>query len=236
MNDADRRPLPAYAWFFIGAGGAVVGLLPWLLSGARLPLQNLDVNGSSLASPIAMLPFSQYYLVTIVALLVVGGAAAGIAARALAPRRPRHGTTALVIGVLVVQVLAAAQATVVTIDLLERSTRTLIYAGAVGAVIIVSLMMSTLVLLLIARAPVPGATIALSLAALVSASWVGAALREFMLLGPSDLVQVIMPVLRWVPPVLVGCAIAWCGFRTGGRIAAVVVSLAALWIGPAFFT
>ncbi|KQZ83259.1 hypothetical protein ASD56_13190 [Microbacterium sp. Root166] len=236
MTDAARRPLPVYAWFFIGAGGAVAGLLPWLLSGARLPLQNLDVDGSSLAMPIAMLPFSQYYLVTIVALLVVGGAAAGIAGRALAPRRPRHGTTALVLGVLLVQVLAAAQAAVVTVGLLERSTRTLVYAGAVGAVIIVSLMMSTLVLLLIARAPVPGATIALSLAALVSASWIGAALHDVMILAPNEILRVIMPIFHWMPAVLVGCAIAWCGFRTGGRIAAVVVSLAALWIGPAFFT
>jgi hypothetical protein len=96
--------------------------------------------------------------------------------------------------------------------------------------------MSVLVLLLIARAPVPGATIALSLAALVSASWIGAALGNVMLLGPNDLVQVISLILRWMPAVLVGCAIAWCGFRTAGRIAAVIVSLAALWIGPAFFT
>ena len=54
-------------------------------------------------TPLALLPFSQYYLTTIVALLVVGGAAAGIAARALAGRRPRFGTSALVLGVLAVQ-------------------------------------------------------------------------------------------------------------------------------------
>ena len=167
---------------------------------------------------------------------MVGGAAAGIAARALAGRRPRFGTSALVLGVLAVQVLAAVQSSVVTVRSLEESSRTQVYAAAIGAVIVLSLAMSQLVLLLIARAPAPGATIALSLAAIVSASWVGAAFRDLMLLGPNELVQVISLILRWMPAVLVGCAIAWCGFRTAGRVAAVIVSLAALWIGPAFFT
>ena len=236
MSTAGSRPLPVFAWFLIGAAGAVVGLLPWLVTGARLPLQNLAADQSTTATPFALLPFSQYFLTTIVALLVVGGAAAGVTARALSHRRPRFGTTLLVCGVLAVQVIAAVQATVATVGSLEESTRTLVYAGAVVAVIVVSIAMSMLVLLLIARAPVPGATIALSLAAVVSASWIGAALHDVMLFGPNSLVQVISTGLRWMPAVLVGCAIAWCGFRTAGRIAAVIVSLAALWIGPAFFT
>jgi len=236
MSTAERTPLPVYGWFLIGAGGAVVGLLPWLVTGARLPLQNLAADQTTTDTPFSLLPFSQYYLVTIVALLVVGAAAAGIAGRALADRRGPFATTALVGGMLAVQLLAAVQASVVTVDMLERSTRALLYAGAVVAVIVLSLLMSLLVVLLTARAPVPGATIALSLAALVSASWAGAAVREILTFGPSQLVQPILFVLHWMPAVLVGCAIAWCGFRTPGRIAAVVVSLAALWIGPAFFT
>lgn len=236
MSSVDRRQLSPAIWLAIGAGGALVGLLPWLVTGARLPLQNLAADQSTTDTPFALLPFSQYFLTTIVALLVVGGAAAGIAGRAWAGRRPRFGTLALVGGVLAVQLIAGVQSTVVTVGSLERSSRTTIYAAAVVAVIVVSLVMSTLVLLLIARAPVPGAAIALSLAALVSANWVGAALRDTFLLGPNELVQVASSVLRWMPAVLVGCASAWCGFRTAGRIAAVVVSVAALWIGPAFFT
>jgi hypothetical protein len=236
MTTSDRRPLSLFAWFAIGAAGAVVGLLPWLITGARLPLQNLAADQSTTAMPIALLPFSQYFLMTIVALLVVGAGAAGIAARALKNRRPPFGTTALVIGMLAVQVLAAVQATVVTVGLLERSTRTLVYAGAVGAVMVVSTLVGLLVLLLVARAPVPGATIGMSLAAIVSANWVGSALRDVMVLGTNQFVQLISICLRWMPAVLVGCVIAWCGFRTVGRVVAVIVSLAALWIGPAFFT
>lgn len=236
MTSSDRHPLPLVAWFFIGVGSAILGLLPWLLAGARLPLQNLAADQSTIATPFALLPFNQYFLTSIVALLVMGGAIAGIVARALADRRARFGTTVLVIGVLAVQILAAVQSTLVAVSVIERSTRSLVYAGAVAAVIVVSILVSLLVLLLIARSPVPGATIALSLAAVVSASWLGTAVRDVLLLGPEPLVQVILVILRWMPAVLVGCAIAWCGFRTAGRVAAVVVSLAALWIGPAFFT
>ncbi|WP_448262180.1 hypothetical protein [Microbacterium aurum] len=231
------RPLNAAAWFAIGAAGAIVGLLPWLVTGARLPLQNLGA-GSVADMPVALLPFSQYYLTSIVALLVVGSAVAGIAGRALADRRPRHGTLALAAGVLAVQLIAAVQATLVTRALLEASSRAALYTGAVIAVIVVSLLVGTLVLLLIARAPVPGAVIGLSLAALVSATWIGTAFRDLLLLllAPYEVSQPVLTILRWIPAVLVGAAIAWGGFRTAGRVAASVVSLAALWIGPAFFT
>lgn len=53
MNEAGRlagstaaggqvpAPLAAGWWVLIGVGSAVLGLLPWLVTGARLPLQNL---------------------------------------------------------------------------------------------------------------------------------------------------------------------------------------------------
>ncbi len=232
----DHPTLPPWAWLLIGAAGAIVGLFPWLITGARLPLQNLTADQSTSGTPFALLPFSQYYLTSIVALLVVGAASAGVAARALRHRRPRWGTLALLAGVLVVQITAAVQSSVVTIRSLEESSRTTLYSAAIIAVMAVSIATGILILLLIARAPVPGATIGLSLAALVSASWIGVALRDLLLLGPTGAAQVILPVLQWMPAVLVGCAIAWCGFSTVGRVAAIIVSLAALWIGPAFFT
>lgn len=231
-----RQPWHVVTWLGLGVGSALVGLLPWFVTGARLPLQNLAADQSSLDTPFALLPFHQYFLTAIVALLVVGGAVAGIAGRALSDRRPRWGTVALVSGVLLGQLIAAVQSTLVTVSFIEDSSRSQVYVIALVSVIVVSIVMSTLVLVLIARSPVPGATIALSMTAVVAASWVSLPLQEFMNLGSYDLVQIIQTVLRWIPAVLVGCAIAWCGFRTPGRIVAVVVSLAALWIGPAFFT
>lgn len=238
MTTVDRSSLSPFAWLGIGAGGAVVGLLPWLVTGARLPLQNLGEAGPE-AMPIALLPLNQYFLGTIVALVVVGSAVSGIAARILAERRPRGGTRALVGGTLGVQLIAIIQSVVATVSVLERSSRASLYLALIVAVCAVAFAVGALVLLLVARGPVPGAAIALSMTAVVSGSWIGIALRDLFLYDPSgmsSLADGLLLVLRWMPAVLVGAVIAWCGFRTVGRVVAVLVSLAALWIGPAFFT
>lgn len=233
----DARPamrLSPTAFFAIGLGSGLLGLLPWLITGARLPLQNLG-RGTSTDMPFALLPFNQYYLLQIVALIVVGSAVAGVAGRTLAVRDVPFGTQSLVGGVLLVQLIAGVQASVVTAVLLESSTRAALYLSLVIAVLVVALLVGLLVLLQIARSQVPGATIGLSLAALVTPSWIGTALGDFFTYGSPELVPIVSLVLQWMPAVLVGVAIAWCGFRTAGRIAAVAVSLLALWIGPAFF-
>jgi hypothetical protein len=231
------RPLRGWACFAIGAVAAVVGLVPWIATGMRLPLQNLwAVSTMPEDMPLSLLPFSQYFIVSITALLVVGSGLAGIASRAAAARRPRFGVLAVLAGVLLVQVGAAVQATLVVIDGTEPSGRGAVYIGAIGAVIVVSMLVGVLVLLLIAKAPRAGATIGLSLSALVVSSWIGVFTRQLLLLDDGTLSVWLLPVLRWLPAVLVGLAIAWGGFRTPGRIAAAVVSLAALWIAPAFFT
>lgn len=232
---AAPRPLHPGVWFAIGMGAGVLGLLPWLITGARLPLQNLAADPSDLAMPFVLLPLSQYSLTTIVALLVAGGASAGIAARALSARRPRFGVLALTIGVVAVQLAAIVQAFVVTAGELERSSRTALYLGLLVAVCVIAVLVSLLVLLLTAHAAVPGATIALVLAAIVSGSWVGAGLPGLFLFGSEGLTASASIVITYLPAVLVGSAIAWCGVRTAGRVAAVLVSLLALWIGPAFF-
>jgi hypothetical protein len=62
---------------------ALVGLLPWLITGIRRPLQNLRATSTSPESmPVALLPFSQYALTLIVGLIVTGSAIAGVVARA----------------------------------------------------------------------------------------------------------------------------------------------------------
>lgn len=236
MSSIHRPPLSGAVWVLVGAGSAVAGLLPWLITGARLPLQNLAADQTDPATPFSLLPFSQYFLTTIVSLLVVGGAVAGLSARTLRHRRPRHATGLLVLGVAAIQVIAVVQSSVVTVSMLEDSSRRVLYAAAVIAVMVVSLLMSMLVLLLTARGPVPGAAIALSLTAITVPGWIGLPLQSYLSLTNDPATSAVLLLLRWLPAVLVGAVIAWCGFRTAGRVAAVVVSLAALWVGPAFFT
>ena len=58
-----------------GAGSAVVGLLPWMITGMRLPLQNLWASDTLPKSmPVALLPLSNYAVTLIAGLLVTGDA------------------------------------------------------------------------------------------------------------------------------------------------------------------
>src|SRR6185437_8146678 len=102
-----KSPLGAWASLGIGAAAALAGLLPWLVHGMQLPLQNL---GERMTGPadIVLLPFSQYALTLIAALLVVGAAAAGIASRSV---RLRFGFVLL--GMLVIKATATTETTIV---------------------------------------------------------------------------------------------------------------------------
>ncbi|MWB98109.1 hypothetical protein [Agromyces seonyuensis] len=231
-----RPPFAWWTWFLIGAGGAIVGLLPWLVTGATLPLQNLwAVETLPDDMPRTLLPFSQYELVTVAALLGVGAAAAGIAFRALRARAAARSRFALVLGVLVVQLAAIVQTTVVVAAGLRDGTESGLYLGVVLGAAAIAFAAGLIVLPLIGWGPRAGALIGLALAAIVSTSWIGAAIDPVMLVT-TDLSTWLLPVLRWVPPVLVGVAIAWCGLATVGRAIAAVVSLALLWVLPALIT
>ncbi len=56
-----------------GMASAIAGLVPWLITGIRLPVQNLwSTTVFPGQMPFALLPFSQYALFLIAALIVVG--------------------------------------------------------------------------------------------------------------------------------------------------------------------
>ena len=224
------RPVAPWLCTLIGVAAAFVGLAPWLVTGMRLPLQSLwAVVTTPDAMPLAMLPFSQYSLSLIFALLVVGAAAAGITARALRPRLPRGGFLLIVSVVIVIQVIAIVQ-TAVTVDGgLRGGTESALYLGALIVVSVLSLLVGVLVVFLIARAPRAGALIGLSIGAIATQSW----LTGFMgVTTPYEIVGLI----QWVPPVLVGVAIAWTGLGTVGRVIAALVGIAMVWLAPAAIT
>ncbi|MDQ4137717.1 MAG: hypothetical protein M3116_02565 [Actinomycetota bacterium] len=230
------RRLNHVVCFGIGLVAALLGLLPWLASGMRLPLQNLwATNTLPEAMPVALLPLSQYSTTLIPGLLITGAGAAGLVARLLRPRLARRGTVLITVAVFLVFAIAGVQASIVVADGLERSDAAEFYLTALMAVTIISITMAVLVLLLAARAPVPGATIALSVAAIAAGIWLNSLLAPFGS-TPSEATMWLLGLARWVPAILVGFAIAWCGVRSVGRIAAVLVSLVALWIGPAAIT
>jgi hypothetical protein len=236
--DVARSRLGYVSCFAIGMLAAVVGLLPWLFTGMRLPLQNLWATPAAPeAMPLALLPLSQYTVTLIPGLLVTGAAIAGLVMRITRTRQPRLGAMLIALGVLFVDTIAGVQASVVVANGLEQSAPADFYLLALIVVVLVSLAMAVAVLLLIGRAPVPGATIGMVVAALAVGIWLSALITPFGSPPTADEAtfwfrQVAHQVAGWVPPILAGIALGWCGVRTVGRVLAVVAGLALLWIGP----
>jgi hypothetical protein len=235
-----RRPPQwrgAFASLGIGVGAALLGLLPWIITGMRLPLQNLwAFDTLPGAMPIAFLPFSQYTVTTVMGMLVVGWVAAGIATRALAGRLPSAAPFSVAAGLLLVQIVAIAQAA----QALEWGLRPIpeasFYLVACVAVAVAGVVFGLIAFVLVSRAPRAGAVIGLVLGALAADWWIHA------FFPPAGIVPVTvdygaaLQVLRWVPPVLVGAAIAWGGVRTTGRIIAALVGILLLWVVPPLAT
>lgn len=230
------KAISLVSYLLVGAASAIVGLAPWLITGMRLPLQNLwAVDTSPAEMPVTLLPFSQYALALIVAVIVTGSAIAGGLARATRAKRPRFALVAIVVGALAIQLVALAQTTVTVSNGLRESTAAAVYLVMLVAGSLASIMIGQLVLLLIARAPKSGAVIGMSVAGIALSTWLEGIVLPFgtVSLAPN---LVLLDAIRWVPAVVVGVAVAWCGLGTIGRVSAAIVSLLVLWIGPAAVT
>ncbi|MET3453094.1 hypothetical protein [Curtobacterium sp. 1544] len=235
----------------VGTGvlSGVVGLLPWIVTGMRLPLQNLwatpTVDPADM--PVALLPFSQYSVGLIGAMLLVGGAVAGLAVRLLGERRGLPGRLATVLavtGLLVVQLVALVQTAVVTGAGL-RTDRSIGTGAAISAaqVYLVALIAGTLlaialavVLLVVLARTAPGVVVvAVAVGALAAGTWVDAFLVSPVGFADGS-VSAVLSVTRWVPAVLVGLGIARTGLTSVGRVIGSVLALAVLWSGSAAVT
>jgi hypothetical protein len=155
-----------------GMAFAIIGLVPWLVTDMHLPLQNLwAVEVSPDQMPITVLPFSQYYLGLLAAMIVVGAALAGCFARATRARHSRFGVTAVAVGVTGVQAIATIHTAVIVSKGLRPTAVARAYLTALTAGTVVAVLIGLIVLVLIARAPVPGAVIGLSIAGIAAGSW-----------------------------------------------------------------
>ena len=232
-----RLLLPPWAYPLVGIGAVLIGLLPWIRAGLRLPLQNLwGTDTLPEAMPVALLPLNQYYLHIILGLLVTAGLIGGVIARAAPPahRALSGGLTAA--GTFLAMAFAVVQSALVLADgLRENDERSGTYLVLMVAWAVLSALGGLLVLVLVARAPRAGATVAVALAAPGVGSWAQALLAPSVALA-SPAVVTVVGYLHWLPAVLVGLALAWCGARTSGRIGAWVMSLVLLWVLPAVQT
>jgi hypothetical protein len=184
--------------------------------------------------PTALLPLSQYEATTILALLTVGGAAAGLAVRIWSPARRRLVTWSAVSGVLVVHLAATIQSFAVLREGLLPGSLSGLYFGGLLAGVIGCVLAALVALLLIASSSTVKTTIGFGLMAIPVTTW--AVVWVVNVVGFLNVPTAVPIVARWVPAVLVGCALAWCGLRPTRRAIAWAVNLVLLWLLPALFT
>lgn len=218
----------------LGVLAGIVGLGPWLITGAQLPLQNLwAAETVPDQMPVSLLPLSQYELTTIVALLTVGGAAAGLAVRLWSPARRRLAVWCAAAGVLVVQLTATAQSFTVLDDGLGDGAMARLYFAGLLAGAVTSLAAALVALLLLSSTSRALMALGVGLVAVPFGSWLVEWVVGFV--GPTNIPAMVPSAARWIPAILVGCALAWCGLRSWPRAVVWLADLALLWVVPALF-
>lgn len=212
----------------------------------RLPLQNLwatDVTDEQ-AMPIALLPFSQYDVALIVAMLLVGGAVGGVVFRARRTPRTVGTVSATLAGVLVVDLAAIVQSAVVTGSGLRRPTGFVptlvtpeqVYLVGLVAIALVGTGLALLVCLLIAAVRAPGPVIGVAAAATTVTSWADAVLVSPTSISTSAL-SGLLDALDLLPGCVVGIAVGVLWRRPAGRqVVGAALGLGLAWVGPALST
>lgn len=219
----------------IGLAAGLLGLAPWLITGARLPLQNLwGAQVMPAQMPLALLPLNQYQSITLVALMVAGGASAGFAVRRWSPARRLLATWCAAGALAAVQVAAATQSFTVLAGGLAPGQRSSLYLAGMLAGVAAAIAAGLVSLLLLAARSTALAALGVGLVAVPLVSWLGAGVGAVA--GVGNVPVLLTMMWRWLPAVLVGVALAWCGLRPAVRAPVWLVDLGLLWVVPAVFS
>ncbi|WP_344750877.1 hypothetical protein [Curtobacterium pusillum] len=95
-----------------------------------------------------------------------------------------------------------------------------------------SIVLAAALLVLLASAPPGAALVAFAVAALAVGTWISGFVVPVGALA-TESSDAILTVVRWVPPLLVGCAIALRGIGSIRRFTSAIVSILVLWLGTA---
>lgn len=218
----------------VGVFGALVGIAPWLLTGANLPLQNLwGTHTAPESMPVALLPISQYNARDIAIMLVVGALIAGFGAWGAARITRESLRWGALAGLVLAYAVIIVQSFLVTAEGLRNDESAQIYvAGLLGGTLISAVIGVGIFYLASARTPVLRA-LAVGALAVPLGAWPLVFART-SLVGEFSITDV--PWLQWMPGVIAGLALAWLGWRSGAAVLVWVLTLAFLWFLPAVFS
>lgn len=214
----------------------VVGALPFLLAGLRLPPQNLwDTEQLPETMPHVALPFSQYSITLLVAMGVVGGVSAALTGLAAPREQRRRAVRAALAGATLAAAVALAQTSIVVHGGLDGSKRAELYFTAIVAVTVLGVVLG----LVVGQAVVsgrPGLRAAgLAVLSFLLISWLGAILRIHDSIGSGPW-QALYNAIPWLTAVVAGIGLALCPPRSGRAVLAWAGALVILWVAPALFT
>lgn len=238
----------------VGLAATALGLLPWLLTGARLPLQNLSSdapqpselsqNGSlelDAFMPFSLLPLSQYAVVETAAWLVMGGVIAGLAIWLFRKRLtidPWLASVGLLAGHLIVAVQAFTALRSVLPSVETGTARS--YFLALLAGVAASVVLAQVLFWLLASGSKAARLTGVVLSSIPLGSWlVGIVSRltpaqeSFSTGGGASGLGWIGPVL---PAIIVGLALGFTGVSPAKRLSLWFVGFAYLWLVPAALT
>ncbi|MEV4776792.1 hypothetical protein [Microbacterium sp. LWH12-1.2] len=229
---------PGILSFVIGIAGGILGLLPWLVGGGQLPLQNLWATTTRPEDmPFALLPLSQYYATLLFSLVLLGGVFSGLAVHFLARGRGLAAWPGA-LGVLLVHLIAVVQSFGVLAEGLGIAdggdARAWLYFAGMLAGSIAAMLMAQLGFVMTSRRSVGVVSLGVALAAVPFASWVARWVVAFT--GEVSPPEFLSTLVYWLPAVIVGAALVWGGVRPLWRIIVWAVALLALWVVPALFT
>lgn len=220
---AKLSTLVARPWVAVLAGTILplIGLLPWWISDAR------SVPSLSGSSPVLLIPLGDDVALLLTSLLVTGSAFAALVLRRLAGTH--RSTTAfwaasghaLALTFLVVQ-SGLALGTAVDGGP-QQSYHHALVVWSVGCAVL-----ALAVLVLMIRMSRPGAALLLSLAAPAIGTW-----AKLWVPGAQPWSTEASLLLRWLPALLVGAALIWCGLRSWPARGIWLAALGGLWVLPA---
>lgn len=221
------KPRPRILSFAIGVVGGVLGLLPWLM-GAWMRRDDASF---------AVLPISRDHATLLVSLVLLGGVFAGLAVHFLGRRRRTTGWPAA-LGVALVHLIAVGLRFSALADELRigdggDEKAMLYFAGMLAGTI--AAVLAAQVGFHMASSPSAGVvSVGVALAAVPFATWVGRCFVAFA--GEGSPPAFLPTLLHWLPAVIVGVALVWCGVRpVWRRIVAWVISLLSLWLALTLF-
>ena len=224
-----------------GAVGALVGLLPWLVTDMELPLMGIArIYSAPEQSSVALMPLSHYYLMTSVSMILVGSAVTGTLTRLAAVRDTALNLRLVITGVVAVQVIALVQAASVLNGGIQYSSQGQTYLLGVSGAVMMAIAAGVVLLVGLARGGVAAMAVASTFGALALGAWISAVI---MPLGGDWMDNVSRSRLEWaialstlVPILVVGAVVGWCGASSPRRAAASATSFVALWLVPSLIT